>query len=340
MMNKTEISTSSRSEHEIARRAVSDLFQPKPVIFWCDLLFSAMVGWSAFVFAYLSPLYSWQAIGLISISTLTLYRSLSFTHEISHLQTGKLPGFRQVWDILIGFPLLLPSCIYDDVHADHHRLARYGTNQDPEYLSLSGQKLKIALKVASTVLIPIALAMRFLVLAPIGLLLPPLHQFLEVHASSLALNLSYQRRITSKEHQKIVSAEVNILAMWALFFGLLWLGILTWKVLLLWYIVASNIALINELRTLGAHRYHSHDQSMNLTAQLLDSVNVPGAAWTVLWAPVGLRYHALHHYFPSIPYHNLAIAHQRLMQQLPENAAYLRATSPSLWQTLQTLWQH
>jgi len=30
------------------------------------------------------------------------------------------------------------------------------------------------------------------------------------------------------------------------------------------------------------------------------------------WAPVGLRYHALHHYFPGIPYHNLGFAYQRL----------------------------
>jgi len=48
------------------------------------------------------------------------------------------------------------------------------------------------------------------------------------------------------------------------------------------------------------------------------------------WAPVGLRYHALHHYFPGIPYHNLGFAYQRLITSLPEAAGYREITSPGL----------
>jgi hypothetical protein len=48
------------------------------------------------------------------------------------------------------------------------------------------------------------------------------------------------------------------------------------------------------------------------------------------WAPVGLRYHALHDYFPGIPYHNLGLAYQRLITSLPEAAGYQEITSPGL----------
>ncbi len=52
--------------------------------------------------------------------------------------------------------------------------------------------------------------------------------------------------------------------------------------------------------------------------QLLDSCDYPYRPWfTELWGPVGTRYHATHHLFPSIPYHNLGKAHRALMNGLP-----------------------
>jgi fatty acid desaturase len=44
-----------------------------------------------------------------------------------------------------------------------------------------------------------------------------------------------------------------------------------------------------------------------------------------LIAPVGLRYHALHHWIPSLPYHNLGRAHRLLLATLRSDAPY-RAT--------------
>ncbi len=38
--------------------------------------------------------------------------------------------------------------------------------------------------------------------------------------------------------------------------------------------------------------------------------------------PVGLRYHALHHLFPFLPYHNLGKAHARLIARLPAGSPY------------------
>ncbi len=59
-----------------------------------------------------------------------------------------------------------------------------------------------------------------------------------------------------------------------------------------------------------------------MTEQLLDSCTISGGqrlrariadAARVLVAPVGLRYHALHHWIPSLPYHNLGRVHRLLV---------------------------
>jgi fatty acid desaturase len=66
---------------------------------------------------------------------------------------------------------------------------------------------------------------------------------------------------------------------------------------------------------------------MSVTAQFLDSVNVPPpATLPILWAPVGLRYHALHHLLPGVPYHNLGEAHRRLKRELGEDSVYHEST--------------
>jgi fatty acid desaturase len=48
----------------------------------------------------------------------------------------------------------------------------------------------------------------------------------------------------------------------------------------------------------------------------------PPAMLPMLWAPVGLRYHALHHLLPNLPYHSLGRAHRRLLAQLPADSPY------------------
>ena len=65
---------------------------------------------------------------------------------------------------------------------------------------------------------------------------------------------------------------------------------------------------------------------MSVTEQYLDSVNVPPPAMLpALWAPVGLRYHALHHLLPGVPYHGLGEAHRRIAKALPKESTYYRA---------------
>ena len=88
-------------------------------------------------------------------------------------------------------------------------------------------------------------------------------------------------------------------------------------------ILASSL-LINGVRTLAAHRYANHElEPLSEIEQLSDSLNhVGNPIIGELLAPVGLRFHALHHLFPTIPYHNLYEAHRRLIAKLPADDPY------------------
>jgi fatty acid desaturase len=115
-----------------------------------------------------------------------------------------------------------------------------------------------------------------------------------------------------------------------------------------WYFVTTVASAINTIRTLAAHRYDhdvSADQattanaSLTMTEQLLDSCTIrptPGpigrcaVVWRELWAPVGLRYHALHHWIPSLPYHNLGRAHRLLLATLGANTPYEATQYPAI----------
>jgi fatty acid desaturase len=54
---------------------------------------------------------------------------------------------------------------------------------------------------------------------------------------------------------------------------------------------------------------------------------------------VGLRYHALHHLFPSLPYHSLGIAHRRLMAQLPADSPYRGTIRGSFLEAAREMWR-
>ena len=90
-------------------------------------------------------------------------------------------------------------------------------------------------------------------------------------------------------------------------------------------------ALLNQIRTLVAHLWANEGEPMTVTAQYLDSVNVPPPGLMAgLWAPVGLRYHALHHLLPSVPYYALGEAHRRLSAELAPDSAYHNASYKGL----------
>ncbi|MGH9585290.1 MAG: hypothetical protein ACRD4O_20430 [Bryobacteraceae bacterium] len=50
-----------------------------------------------------------------------------------------------------------------------------------------------------------------------------------------------------------------------------------------------------------------------------------------------MRYHALHHYFPGIPYHSLSAAYRRIVESVQISDGYRKVTSPSLPHSLRVL---
>jgi fatty acid desaturase len=338
-LNEEAASILGNDPDAVTRRLVSDLGTPKPALFWLDLTASAAVGWMAFAIAVAAQGFSSKMIAASAIAALAIYRGLCFTHEITHLRRMSVPGFETAWNLLFGVPFLLPSFTYVGVHQDHHSLSTYGTKQDPEYLPFGdSHRMMVTFLIQNPVVLPLLIILRFLVLAPVALLWPRFHHWLAVHASSFALNPMYRRTVSASTMQKLRRWETTSLAAWALLFVLIYRGVLPFRLLLVWYVVSGAISLLNTLRVLGAHEYRTDGQPRNRQAQVSDSIDTPGGPWTELWAPVGLRYHALHHYFPGIPYHNLGIAYRRVIQGLPADAVFPKSTSPSLWRSLKKLY--
>jgi fatty acid desaturase len=304
-----------------AAELTRDLGVAQPGIYWPDMLASALVGYGALAGAILlqDPL---LAVLSGAVSVIALYRALLFIHEISHLHRNALPGFRTAWNLLVGIVLLTPSLMYEQVHTIHHSRMRYGTPEDPEYLPLALMtpwSLPVFLLVA--LLAPLAVVVRWGVLAPLGLVFPAIRKFAWERVSSLSINPDFRRRPPETEEQRRWFAWQQVGAsIWALFIisTPFWLG---WKPLLVAFAVASGVATFNQLRTLVAHLWENDGERLTVTAQYLDSVNVPGMI-AAFWAPVGLRWHATHHLLPSLPYHSLGEAHKRLSAAFGPGSTY------------------
>jgi fatty acid desaturase len=325
--------------HSEAHRLVKDLHQVSPSFYWTDLILTALVGWTAFIAAVVAPPFSSTMFVGVVVSVFVLYRGLSFLHEISHQTSRSLPGFEAGWNLLIGLPLLMPTFFYIGVHVDHHKISTYGTIEDPEYLPFAKSWLTTTLFALNALWIPFLLLIRFLLLTPVCWISPPIARRLVAHASSLTMNLRYRRQVTEELLRQVHRQSAVIWILWLSAVTFAVAGVLPWRIFALWFTVEALISCLNALRTLGAHAYESKGEPMDRTGQLLDSIDTPGMFWTELWAPVGLRYHALHHYFPGIPYHNLGEGYRRLARTLPVAPEYKKMTSRSLIHSLVTLFR-
>jgi len=299
-----------------------DISTARPEIYWTDMLVSAVLGYAALAGAIVIDS---APIAILSgvVAALSLYRALLFIHELTHIHKNALPGFRFVWNMLIGIPMLTPSFMYEGVHTLHHARTRYGTSEDPEYLPLALMKpwsLPVFILVA--LLAPPALLFRFAVLKPLGLLVPSLRRMVWERFSALSINPGFRRRPPGGELKRRVFWQELGASLWAI--GLLAsTQLIGWRPLLIALAVFSLTAVLNQLRTLVAHLWENDGDPMTVTAQFLDSVNVPPPVpFAAVWAPVGLRYHALHHLLPSMPYHSLGEAHRRLTAELGDQSTY------------------
>lgn len=319
-----------------ARELVADLFEVSPWIFWLDFLASATVGYSAGALYLLASSFWLRAVGLI-IATFALYRLSLFMHEIVHFRQREMRAFKIAWNLGAGVPLLTPSFFYES-HIAHHNTHLYGTQDDGEYLPLgNGTGRDVALFLSQVFVQPLFVFVRFL-LAPITFIHPRLRRWTLERASSFVINFRYRRVIPDNANlwEWAVMDLLCSLRAWCLI-GTVLLGINHWSHIPKLYVLAVCILTLNYIRTLVAHHYLNTGRRMSHEEQLLDSTVITGGPWIELLCPVGLRYHALHHLFPSLPYHNLAEAHRRLMTGLPAGSAYHQVVYPSIWAVLRTL---
>ena len=308
-----------------ARDMVKDLGEARPGIYWTDMILSAATGYGGIAAAILlEPLWLKLLFGLVA--SLALYRALMFIHELTHIHKNALRGFRTGWNLLVGIPLLTPSFMYEGVHTLHHKRTQYGTIEDPEYLPLALMKpWSLPVFVLVALLAPVALLIRSALLVPLGAIFPPVRRFVWQRFSALSINPDFRRKPPEGElTRRVFWQEVGVFVWsWALIGSLFVLG---WAPVLTALAILSLTALLNQLRTLVAHLWENEGEAMTVTAQFLDSVNVPPPGRIAeIWAPVGLRYHALHHLMPSMPYHDLPEAHRRLFAELGEGSTYLGA---------------
>jgi len=308
-----------------------DLHRPSPARYWSDCFGSAAVGYAALAGAILSHSAA-LTVALVVLSILMLYRAVLFIHEITHLDHRLLPGFRAAWNIGVGAPLLLPSFLYEGIHAVHHSRRHYGTERDPEYLPLAHMNpWTLPLFTLAALAMPFLLLLRFGILAPLSILIPPLRRVLVERFSALEVNPAYHRPAPAGalarrwRLQEIAAsmAAIAILASTAT-------GLVPLRAFVFYCVVVAGVAVLNQTRTLVAHLWENDGAELSLTDQYRDSTNVPPAFPGVLWAPVGLRFHALHHLVPRLPYHALPEAHRRLAAALPVGSAYGDANYSSL----------
>lgn len=319
--------TMLRTAAELTR----DIAAARPWIYWSDLLASAVLGYAALAGAIL--LTGAWAFACGAIAVFALYRAGSFIHELTHIKHSDVPWFRFGWNAIIGIPMLVPSFMYEGVHTLHHTRVRYGTVEDPEYLPLALMKpWTLPVFVVTSLLAPVALLFRYAVLTPLSLLAPWLRGEVVARFSGLQINPKFRRRPPEGALKRQWAWQEAGASLWsiALIAGVA-SGIVPLRAFLIFLAVAACVMLINQIRTLVAHLWENEGEPMTVTAQYLDSVNVPPpATLPLLWAPVGLRYHALHHLLPSLPYHALAEAHRRVSAALDDTSPYHRASHRGL----------
>ncbi len=326
----------------LARGIVHDLFTPKLVVYWTDFLLSSTLGGLCFVLVrrVFEP-FSLPSLLAFIVCGLCYYRAVLFIHELIHLRDKRFRTFNISWNLMCGIPFLTPTFMYY-THVDHHMRKHFGTHGDGEYLPLGAQSpWHILIYLCQPFVLPVIAVVRFLILTPLCWGSPRIRKFVHRHASSMVMDPSYIRPLPTRETLRIIRLQEALCFAWCAGVAtVLIAGIVPIGFLITAYCLSVFILMLNAVRTLGAHRYTNTGGEMTFLDQLLDSVNYPNhRLLSALWAPLGLRFHALHHVFPSMPYHNLDEAHRRLMSELPADSPYRQTVSPSLTSSIVQLWR-
>jgi fatty acid desaturase len=298
---------------------VRDVAAPIPWIYWTDLILTGVLGYSLFMISGgIGPSKLLQFVCLF-LSSVCLFRMVAFNHEIAHA-AARVKGFSSAYNLIFGFFFKFPTYVYG-VHRFHHQKSTYGTKHDSEYDDWGSRpRLAILAPLFTGLILPVFLFVRFGLLPPF---LPFLgrrgRSWIYRYASTIAMNPLYQRPAPSAEETKrwYLQDAGCVLYHWALFAPMV-MGAISWTWLLKWFVVNYLVFQINFYRVIVSHLYATRMQPSTYQEQILDTVTIEGPEWMHFWwAPLGLRYHTLHHMFPSLPYHSMRKAHEALLKALP-----------------------
>jgi fatty acid desaturase len=318
----------------VIRESPTDFFTVRPWRYWADFLVSLVLAYTAATIFLLSPLGSAAQLAAFPVAVFWLYRLGSLIHEVCHLGHHEMRVFKVTWNLLVGAMTLTPSPFFTRHHRDHHSARMYGTPEDPEYVAnvlAAGDWRSWVVYVLKTLAFPIAVFLRFL-LAPLTLLSPRLRETVLERFSSLTLNRRYHRRLTPADRRAIALVEIPCFLRAVMIPASILMGLASPSRILLLYALAVSTFVLSQLRQLADHHFAGDGAAASWEDHILDSCNFTGHdPFTWLFFPFSIRYHALHHLFPSMPYHNLRPAHEYLVRSLPAGSPYLGLDQPGWW---------
>jgi hypothetical protein len=246
-------------------RRFADAFRIRPWIYWTDMVGSAAAGWTLFYLSTQAPLGSIAHLAMTVGAILGLLRAALFIHELAHVKRAQIPGFDVVWNALVGVPVLVPGIMYSGSHMDHHRRNGFGTMEDPEYAPIAKwSRPRIALFVLTVAFAPLALVVRWAVLGPLSWLIPPLRKLVVERLSTLGINSHYRRALPegTKKVRWIREETACALFVWSVAAGTA-LGWIPLAFVGQWFVVAAGVLVVNQVRTLAAHKGSSWTPSIS-----------------------------------------------------------------------------
>lgn len=314
--------------------ADQDFHQVKSWIYWRDMILAVTIAYaSAFVFLTAPAFSVWQIAGFL-VAVFWLYRVGSLVHEVAHLGGHELPSFKLAWNLIVGVPTLTPSTFFTAHHRDHHSQRIYGTPQDPEYVvnvCPRGSIFNLILYFLAVAAFPLLVFLRFF-LAPLTFINPRVRDFTLRRLSAFTFNWKYERTISRIDRKKFATLELICWFRATLIPGAVLMGLTPWSRMYQLYMLGATVVILNMLRQLADHHFEGSGEKLSMSDHIQDSCNFTSRdPLTWLFFPFAIQYHALHHLFPSLPYHNLAFAHNYLMAELPGDSPYRDLSQPGWW---------